>query len=99
MNVPKYFWGEAFLIASYLINKMPTRVLKYSTPLECFNKVFPMSRIHSNLPPKVFGCTVFVHIPSHSRSKLDPRAEKCIFIGYAPNRKGYKCFNPQTKKI
>ena len=57
-----------------------------------------MSQIHLDLPLKLFGCIIFVHIPSHSRSKLDPWAEKCIFIRYAPN-KGYKCFNPQKIKI
>ena len=30
--------------------------------------------------------------------KIDPKVEKCIFIGYALNKKRYKCFNPQTKK-
>ena len=40
MNVPKYFLGEAVLKASYLINRMPTRILKYSTALECFKKSF-----------------------------------------------------------
>ena len=98
-NVPKYLWGEAVLTASFLINRMPTRILKYKTPLECFKQIFPQSRIHSELPLKVFGCTAYVHIPSKFRSKLDPRAEKCVFIGYAPNKKGYKCYNPQTKKI
>ena len=97
MNVSKYLWGEAVLTASYLINGMPTRILKYSTPLEFLKKSFPMSHIHSNLPLKVFGCIVFVHIPNHPWSKLDPRAKKCIFFGYAPNKKGYKCFNPKNK--
>ena len=99
MNVPKYFLGEAVLKASYLINRMPTRILKYSTPLECYQKIFPLSRMYSNLPLKVFGCSVFVHLPNHNWSKLDPRAEKCVFIGYASNKKGYKCYNPQTKKM
>lgn len=99
MHVPKYLWGEAVLTASYLINRMPTRVLKVVTPLECLKKTFSESRIYSDLPLKVFGCTVFVHIPDKFRSKLDPRAEKCIFIGYAPNRKGYQCYNPQTRKV
>ena len=102
MNVPRYFWGEAVLTASYLINRMPIRILKYSTPLKCFQKIFPLSRIYSNLPLKVFGCIVFVHLPNHNRSKLDQKvfvcivlaAEKCVFIGYASNQKGYKCYNP-----
>ncbi|XP_059632903.1 eIF-2-alpha kinase GCN2 isoform X3 [Cornus florida] len=99
MNVPKYLWGEAVLTATYLINRMPTRVLNYFTPLESLKKSFPETRIYSNLPLKVFGCTVFVHLPSRLRSKLDPRAEKCVFVGYAPNKKGYKCFNPTKKKM
>ena len=99
MNVPRYFWGEAILTASYLINRMPTGILKYSTPLECFRKIFPLSRMYSDLPLKFFGCIVFIHLPNHNRSKLDPRVEKCVFIGYASNKKGYKCYNPQTRKM
>lgn len=99
MNVPNYLWEKAVLSASYLINRMPTCILKYSTPLECFKIFFAFSQVHLDLSLKVFGSTVFVHIPSHSWSKLDPRAAKCIFIGYAPNKKGYKFYNPQTKKF
>ena len=43
MNIPKYLWGDAILIASYLINRMPTKILHYTTPLECLKKVFPES--------------------------------------------------------
>ena len=99
MNLPKYFWGDAVLTASYLINRMPSKVLQYSTPLECFKKIFPESRVNSDLPLKIFGCTAYVHIPKKSRSKLDPRAEKYVFVGYAPNQKGYKFFNPLTRKV
>ncbi|XP_057451465.1 uncharacterized protein LOC130743298 isoform X5 [Lotus japonicus] len=98
-NVPKYLWGDAVLTAAYLINRMPTRVLNYRTPLENFKTIFPACRLHTDMPLKVFGCTVFMHKPSTSRSKLDPRAEKCIFVGYSPNQKGYRVFNPITKKL
>ena len=88
MHMLKYLWGDAILIASYLINRMPTCILKYITPLDYFKRTFPTCRINSNVPLNVFGCTVFVHIPNKFRSKLDPRAEKCVFIGYVPNKKG-----------
>jgi transposase InsO family protein len=39
-NVPKFLWGDAVLTASYLINRMPTRVLSYRTPLDVFKTFF-----------------------------------------------------------
>ena len=107
INVPRYFGGKVVLTTSYLINRMPTRIFKYSTPLDCFQKIFHLSRMYSDLPLKFFGCIVFVHLPNHNRSKLDQKvfgcivlaAEKCVFIGYASNKNGYKCYNPQTKKM
>ena len=80
MNVPKYLWGEAILTAAYLINRVPSRVLNHQTPLNFFKNWFPENRLTSNLPLKVFGCTMFVHIPNIYWSKLDARAKKCVFI-------------------
>lgn len=98
-NAPKYFWGEAVLTATYLINRMPYRVLNFDSPSQMFLKSYPYSRLLSNLPPKIFGCSVFVHISPQNRSKLDPKAIKCIFLGYSSNQKGYRCYSPSTKKF
>jgi IS30 family transposase len=83
MNVPKFLWGEAIKTAAYLINRMPLRSLGYKTPAECL--------LNSNefvVPPKIFGCVYFVHDYRNSVGKLDPRALKCVFMGYPPSKKG-----------
>jgi hypothetical protein len=48
---------------------------------------------------RVFGYFAYVHVPNENRSKLDPKADKCIFIGYSLEQKGYRCFNPSTRKL
>lgn len=60
--------------------------------------MFPGSKMYYNLPFRFFGCTVFVHIPTQFRLKLDHRAEKRVFVDYSPNQKGYKCYSPIKKK-
>jgi hypothetical protein len=81
MNVPKFLWG-AIKTATYLINCMPLRVLDFKTLAECL------------VPPKVFGCVCFVHDYRNFVGKLDPRAIKCVFMGYSPSQKGYRCWRP-----
>lgn len=94
MNVPKFFWSEAVLTATYLINHTPSRVLGMKTPCEMLlgeNKFL--------VPPKVFGCTCFVRDHRPSVGKLDPRAVKCIFVGYSSGQKGYKCWSPSDRRL
>ena len=46
---------------------------------------------------KMFGCTVYIKNLDRNISKLDSKAKKSVFVGYASNKKGYKCFDPITK--
>lgn len=96
-NVPKQFWGEALLTATFLINRLPSKVLNLLSPVDLIKQIYPDYRT-INLPLRIFGCTTFVHVHHPHRGKLDPRAIKCIFIGYSPTQKGYKCYHPNTKK-
>src|SRR3954465_2548277 len=48
--------------------------------------------------PKVFGCTCFVRDHRPLVGKLDPRAVKCIFIGYPSRQKSYKCWSPIERR-
>ena len=71
---------------------MPNKVLNFETPFDVFHKFFPTNRFSFSLPVKIFECTVFIHIHSHNQGKLEPRATKCAFVGYALTQKGYKRF-------
>jgi hypothetical protein len=98
-NVPSHYWGEAVLTAAFLLNRMPSRILSFKTPIENLTKYYPHTKLVNNIPLKIFGCTAFVHIHSQNRSKIGPRAVKTIFIGYSSTQKGFKCFDPKTRKF
>ena len=87
------------LMAAYLINRMPSRILGFKSLVSVFSNHFPDSHITCKLTPKVFGCVNFVHIHAHNRGKLDQRALKCIFVGYCATKKGYKCYHPFSWKF
>ncbi|KAL2243405.1 UNVERIFIED_CONTAM: Retrovirus-related Pol polyprotein from transposon TNT 1-94 [Sesamum indicum] len=81
-GLPKTFWGEAVLTAAHLINMSPSVPLLEKTPEHAWNGKIPdLSAL------RVFGCAAFVH---QSVDKLEPRAIKCVFIGYPMGVKGYR---------
>ena len=91
--------GEVVLIATYLINRILSRLLDNKSPIEVLKSFYPHFRTSNGLTPRVFGCTAFVHVHNQHRDKLDPRAIKCAFLGYSFTQKGYKCYNPSTIKF
>ena len=85
---------EAVGTACYLVNRLASSALDEKNPQEVWTGKKP-SLTHL----KVFGCDAYVHVPKENMSKLDKKAEKCIFIGYKDGLKGYKLWNPETKKV
>ena len=71
MNMPRCYWGEAVKSAIYLINRVSSRALDFRTPQQKMQVFFSLSHV-LNLEPRVFGCTVYVHISKNFRNKLDP---------------------------
>ena len=45
---------------------------------------------------KIFGCTCFVH--KNKINKLDFTSIKTFFVGYSLEKKGFKCYDPKTRK-
>jgi hypothetical protein len=88
MNVLKYLWGQAVLTATYLINKMPSRVLDWKSPIEMLK-----GKDEDVVSLKIFGCVCFLQDNKLNVGKLDPKVVKCVFVGYSAIQKGYVCWS------
>jgi hypothetical protein len=71
----------------------PSSELVDSIPLEVW-----YSKNNSIKHLKVFGCDAFFHVPKEKRSKMENKETKCIFIGYKEGMKGYKLWDPTSRK-
>ena len=92
-HLPASFWGEALSAQIHVWNRLPTSSLKGITPFEAWFKRKPdVSHL------RVFGCLAYVFIQKDKRKSLQPHMEQCVFIGYSGGYKGYKFYNPKTKK-
>jgi GAG-pre-integrase domain/Integrase core domain/gag-polypeptide of LTR copia-type len=60
-DVPQIYWDHAITAAVYLINRMPSNVLNFQTPLQVLSSHVPISSV-LNIPPKVFGCVAYKNI-------------------------------------
>ncbi|CAA0818853.1 cysteine-rich RLK (RECEPTOR-like protein kinase) 8 [Striga hermonthica] len=95
---PTFLWPEAVATSVYLLNRLPTKALAMSTPLDALSTMCTLPSVLS-LEPRVFGCTVFIHVPKIHRTKFSPCSVKCVFVGYGKSQKGYRCYDPATRQI
>jgi len=93
-NLPDYFWVEAVAIVVYIMKQTPTTIVHGMTLEKKFiGKKLDVSHL------RVFSSITYLHVPNEKKSKLDAKVEKCIFIGYSLEQKGYRCFNPSLLEI
>eukprot|EP00253_Pinus_taeda_P021603 PITA_21603 len=88
-GLPLFLWAEACSIAVYLQNRSPHCALGHRTPEEDFSrKKLDIYHLH------IFGCITYSYIPKEKRTKLDPTAEKGIFVGYHKTSKAFQIYIP-----
>lgn len=82
VGLSKEFWAEVVNIVYYLINRSSSTTIDCKT-LEEIRFGSPAS--YTNM--RVFGYLVYAHV---NDGKLELKARKYIFLGYADGVKGYK---------
>ncbi|RVX11445.1 Retrovirus-related Pol polyprotein from transposon TNT 1-94 [Vitis vinifera] len=93
-KLPLSLWVDAFLTAVYLINRLPSTVLKMESPFFMLFKQYPEYR-----SLRIFGCQCFPYLRDYGKNKFSPKTYPCVFIGYSSLHKGYRCLHPSTKRV
>lgn len=75
----------------YILNKLPTKVLKGETPYEAWKERKPDLSYK-----RVFGCIAHVKIPKEHVRKLDDRSKRMVYLGKEPGSKAHRVFDPTT---
>ena len=94
-DIDKKFWAEALQTAVHVRNRVTSRSLPPGmTPYHLWMKKTPDLRYL-----QIFGSECFYTVPKHRTKKLDPRCRRAIFMGYSTQSKGYKLWDPESRKM
>src|SRR4051812_29743910 len=90
-DLPLSFCGYALETAAFTLNRTPSKSVE-TTPYELwFSKKPKLSFL------KVWGCDAYVK--KLQPDKLEPKSEKCVFIGYPKKTAGYTFYHRSEGKI
>ncbi|GJT66211.1 integrase, catalytic region, zinc finger, CCHC-type containing protein [Tanacetum coccineum] len=93
-KAPLFLWAEAVATACYTQNRSLIHTLHNKTPYEL---------VHDKKPDlsflRIFGALCYPTNNSEDLGKLKAKADIGFFVGYAPNRKGYRIYNKRTRQI
>jgi transposase InsO family protein len=92
-NAPTDMWDEFVATAAYLTNLTGASANGGVTPFELW---FGSKPSVSHL--REIGCRAFALIPTNN-PKVHHRSLPCMLIGYAPNSKAFRLWDPPSNKI
>ena len=90
-NLPLSFWGYALATAAFTLNRAPSKSIE-TTPYELWFGKKPKPSFL-----KVWGCDTYVK--RLQPDKLEPKSEKCVFIGHRKKTIGYTFYHRFEGKI
>ena len=81
-------------LITYLLNRLPSTASPALTP---HHALFGTPPSYDHLC--VFGCACYPNISVTAPHKLAPRSTRCVFLGYSPDHKGYRCFDLSSRRV
>ena len=90
-DLPFTFWGHALETAAFTLNRVPSKAVE-NTPYEMWTGKRPSLSFL-----KIWGCQAYVK--RQVSNKLEPKSDKCLFVGYPKETKGYYFYNPIENKV
>ena len=90
-NLPASFWGFALETAAFTLNRAPSKAVE-KTPYEMWTGKVPKLSFLST-----WGCEVYVK--RLLSDNLSPKSDKCLFVGYPKQTKGYYFYNQSENKV
>jgi hypothetical protein len=94
MKVDQKWWAYAILAAAHALNRVPISARPNATPFDILERKKPMLDYF-----RVFGSEGFVLFDKSKRTKLDAKAHRCLFLGYAENTNGYVVWDYVDERI
>ncbi|GJU97391.1 retrovirus-related pol polyprotein from transposon TNT 1-94 [Tanacetum coccineum] len=89
-----FLWTEAIATACYTQNRSLIHTFHNKTTYELVHdKKSDLSFL------RIFGALCYPTNDSEDLGKLKAKADIGFFVGYAPNRKGYRIYNKRTRQI
>jgi len=90
-DLPPSFWGYALETSAFTLNRCPSKSVE-KTPYEMWTgKVPNLSFL------KIWGSDAYVK--RIFTDKLGPKSDKCFFVGYPKETKGYYFYNSTENKV
>ena len=90
-DLPLLFWGYALETAAFTLNRAPSKSVETTLYELWFGNKPKLSFL------KVWGCDTY--IKRLQLDKLEPKSEKCVFIGYPKETTDYTFYHRSEGKI
>jgi hypothetical protein len=91
--LPKSYWALAMPAAVHVRNRV------HSSGAGGVSFTLTTGRRADMSSMRVFGCPAYVHVDKSQRRKLDDRAWKGVFLGYASESPAWLLYNPATRRV